>query len=189
MTILILGLILFLGVHLVPTRPDLRKSLIGRFGYNGYRGAFSFLSLVGLALVVWGFSLAPVVPVWTPPLWTRHLALVLMIPAFVLVVAAYVPGRIKARLRHPFLVGVKTWAVAHLLANGELAAMVLFGTFLAYAVYDRISLKHRPATALVKEPPAGPGRNDAIALAGGLVAYALFLVWLHPLLIGVSVLP
>jgi uncharacterized membrane protein len=114
---------------------------------------------------------------------------VLMLPAFIFLVAAYVPGRIKARLKHPFLVAIKTWALAHLIANGDLASIILFGSFLAYAVYDRITLKRRQATGLVTVAASGPPRNDLIAVVLGAVLYGVFLVWLHKLLIGIAPWP
>jgi uncharacterized membrane protein len=111
-------------------------------------------------------------------------AIVLMLPAFIFLVAAYVPGKIKAKLKHPFLVAVKTWALAHLIANGDLASLILFGSFLAYAVYDRITLKSRqPAHGVGIEGPETP-RNDVIAVVLGTALYVVFLIWLHPLLIG-----
>jgi uncharacterized membrane protein len=116
-------------------------------------------------------------------------AVVLMLPAFVFLVAAYVPGRIKATVKHPFLVAIKIWALAHLIANGDLASIILFGSFLAYAVFDRITLKRRQPTSLIGLAGAGPPRNDLIAVALGTVLYAVFLVWLHPLLIGTAPLP
>ena len=112
-----------------------------------------------------------------------------MLPAFIFLVAAYVPGQIKTRLKHPFLVAIKTWALAHLIANGDLASIVLFGSFLAYSVYDRITLKRRQPTSLIRVPGTGGPRNDLIAVVLGLVVYLLFLVWLHPLLIGTAPLP
>src|SRR6478672_12651328 len=189
MTLLILGIIVFLGVHLLPTLPDLRIRLLGRLGENGYRALFSTLSMLGFVLIVWGFAKAPVIQVWSPPDWTRYVAMVLMVPVFILLIAAYVPGEIKAKVKHPFLVAIKTWALAHLIANGDLASIILFGSFLAYAVYDRISLKHRTATRLIPVPATGPPFNDIVAVVGGLVLYVVFLVWLHPLLIGTSPLP
>jgi uncharacterized membrane protein len=149
MTLLIIGIIVFLGVHLLPTVADLRAQLVSSLGEAGYKIAFSLLSLASLALLIYGFATAPVVQLWSPPAWIRWVAIVLMLPAFIFLVAAYVPGRIRARLKHPFLVAVKTWALAHLLANGDLASMILFGSFLAYAVYDRITLKHRRPTGMV----------------------------------------
>ena len=109
-----------------------------------------------------------------------------MLPAFIFLVAAYVPGQIKAKLKHPFLVAIKTWALAHLIANGDLASIILFGSFLAYAVYDRIALKRRQPTGLFGVPATGGPRNDVIAIVLGVVLYVLFLVWLHPLLIGTA---
>ena len=189
MTLLIIGIIVFLGVHLLPTVADLRTQLVSSLGEAGYKGAFSLLSLASLALLIYGFATAPVVQIWSPPEWTRWLAIVLMLPAFVFLVAAYVPGRIRERLKHPFLVAIKTWALAHLLANGDLASMILFGSFLAYAVYDRITLKHRrPSSVVGIEGPERP-QNDVIAIVLGTVLYAVFLLWLHPLLVGAPVLP
>jgi uncharacterized membrane protein len=189
MTLLIVGIIVFLGIHTLPTIPGLRDRLISRFGENGYKAFFSLLSIAGFVLLVWGFARAPVIQVWTPPDWTRWVAIVLMLPAFIFLVAAYVPGEIKAKLKHPFLVAIKTWALAHLTANGDLASIVLFGSFLAYAVYDRITLKRRQPTGLIGVPGTGGPRNDVIAIVLGVVLYVLFLVWLHPLLIGTAPLP
>jgi uncharacterized membrane protein len=189
MTLLIVGIVVILGLHLLPTLSDVRARAVGRLGENGYKALFSLLSIAGFVLLVYGFATAPVVQVWSPPAWTRWVAIVLMLPAFVLLVAAYVPGRIKARLKHPFLVAIKTWALAHLIANGDLASIVLFGSFLAYAVYDRITLKRRAATGLVTVPASGPPRNDVIAVVLGTVLYVVFLVWLHPLLIGTAPWP
>ena len=189
MTLLIIGIVVFLGIHTLPTIPGLRDRLISRFGENGYKAFFSLLSIGGFVLLVWGFAHAPVIQVWTPPDWTRWVAIVLMLPAFIFLVAAYVPGEIKAKLKHPFLVAIKTWALAHLLANGDLASVILFGSFLAYAVYDRITLKHRRPSSIVGiEGPERP-QNDVIAVVLGTVLYAVFLVWLHRLLIGTAVLP
>ena len=189
MTLLIIGIILFLGVHLLPALSDSRRSLIDQMGEEGYRALFSVLSLIGFVLIVWGFANAPVIQVWSPPNWTRYVAMVMMVPVFILLIAAYVPGQIKAKVKHPFLVAIKTWALAHLIANGDLASIVLFGSFLAYAVFDRIALKHRPAAGHMALAETGPVRNDVIAVVGGLILYVVFLVWLHPLLIGTSPLP
>jgi uncharacterized membrane protein len=189
MTLLIIGIIVFLGVHLLPTITDLRARLVASVGEAGYKGAFSLLSLASLILLIYGYATAPLVQLWSPPQWTRWVAIVLMLPAFIFLVAAYVPGRIRERLKHPFLVAIKTWALAHLLANGDLASVILFGSFLAYAVYDRITLKHRRPSSIVGiEGPERP-QNDVIAVVLGTVLYAVFLVWLHPLLIGHAVLP
>jgi len=184
MALLIIGIVVFLGIHLLPTFGGLRERLIERLGANGYRAAFSVFSILGFVLLVYGFAKAPIIPIWTPPTWMRHVAMLLMLPAFIFLVASYVPGRIKAVVKHPMLAAIKTWALAHLLANGNLAGIILFGSFLAYAVYDRIALKHRQPTELIETPGPGSPRNDIIAVILGLVFYAVFLIWLHPLLIG-----
>jgi uncharacterized membrane protein len=189
MTLLITGIIAFLGLHLVPTLPGLRERLVARLGEGGYKGLFALLSIAAFILLVYGFAKAPVIQVWSPPSWTRWVAIVLMLPAFIFLVAAYVPGQIKAKLKHPFLVAIKTWALAHLIANGDLASIILFASILAYAAYDRITLKRREATGLVTVPETGPPSNDVIAVVLGVVLYLAFLFWLHPLLIGTSPLP
>jgi uncharacterized membrane protein len=189
MTLLIIGIVVFLGLHLLPTVPGLRERLIGNLGETGYKVAFSLLSVAAFVLLVYGFAKAPVVQIWSPPEWTRWVAIVLMLPAFIFLVAAYVPGQIKAKLKHPFLVAIKTWALAHLIANGDLASIILFGSFLAYAVFDRITLKRRKPTSLIGIPGEGGPRNDVIAVILGVALYVAFLVWLHPLLIGTAPLP
>ena len=186
MTLLIIGIIIFFGFHLLPTATDLRGRLVGQLGEKGYKGLFSLLSLLSLALLIYGFAKAPLVQIWSPPDWMRWIAIVLMLPAFIFLVAAYLPGRIKARVKHPFLVAIKTWALAHLIANGDLASMILFGSFLAYAVYDRTTLRgRRPASVVGIEGPEKP-QNDVIAILAGAALYAIFLIWLHPLLIGTA---
>ena len=186
MTLLIIGIVVFLGLHLLPTASGLRETVAGRFGETGYKALFSLLSIAGFVLLVYGFAKAPLVQIWSPPSWTRWVAIVLILPAFIFLVAAYIPGRIKAKLRHPFLVAIKTWALAHLIANGDLASILLFGSFLAYAAYDRITLKRREPRGLVTVAATGSPRNDIMAVALGTLLYAVFLVWLHPLLIGTA---
>lgn len=195
MILLVLGLALFLGAHAFTMAREPRAALIRRLGEGPYKGAYSLVSLLGIVLVAYGFGQYRAegwIDVWYPPVWTRHLALLLVWAAFVCFVAAYVPGRIKAALKHPMLAGVKFWALAHLLANGDLGSILLFGSILAWAVMARIAVKRRrdevrdhagPAT-----PPAG-WRNDAAAVALGTAFWFLFARWLHPLLIGVSVWP
>ena len=189
MAFLIIGIVVFLGIHLVPTLPQFRDGLIRRFGENGYKIVFSLLSTAGFVLLVWGFHRAPVVQIWSPPDWTRFVAMALTLPAFILIVASYVPGQIKAKLRHPFLAGIKFWALGHLVANGDLASIILFTSFLAYAVYDRIAAKRREERGLVTVTETGPARNDVISVVVGTVLYVIFLIWLHPLLIGTTPLP
>jgi uncharacterized membrane protein len=192
MPLLITGLVLFIGMHVVTMMRDARASLIARFGEGGYKGLYSLVSFAGLAAIVWGYAqyrAGGYIAVWEPPRWTRHLAWTLMLPVFPLLIAAYAPGRIKATLKHPMLVAVKLWALAHLLANGDLGSMLLFGSVLAWAVADRISVKRRAeqsAVAAAQAPDAATAtRNDLIAVAGGLAAYAAILLWLHPVLFGV----
>jgi uncharacterized membrane protein len=187
MTWLLLGVVLFLGVHSVSiVAPGWRDAQFAQRGEAAWKGLYSLASAAGFALIVYGYGVARQTPVviYTPPAGLRHLALLLMLPVFPLLFAAYLPGRIKSAAKHPMLLATKFWALAHLLANGTLADVLLFGGFLAWAVADRISVKRRP----VRGVPAGQARpmNDLLALAGGLLVYALFVVWLHAWLIGVS---
>jgi uncharacterized membrane protein len=188
MTILILGLALFLGAHLFTTLRPARAAVLGRLGEGPYKGLFSLVSAAGLVLIVWGFGryrAGGYVTVWDPPLALRHLALLLNWLAFVALAAAYSPlGRIKATLRHPMLAGVKAWALAHLLVNGDLGSILLFGGLLAFAVYDRIAVKRRGDPGA---PSSGVTSGDAIAIVAGTVAFAA-MFWLHPMLIGVPTL-
>lgn len=187
MTTLILGLVLFLGVHSVAiAAPGWRSAVIARRGEGLWKGLYSVVALAGFVLIVVGYGLARQQPVvlYTPPTALRHVALLLMVPVFPLLFAAHLPGRIKQAAKHPMLLATKLWALAHLLANGTAADVLLFGGFLAWAVADRISVKHRAAPA--KPAGAPSARNDAIALVGGLAVYVLFLLWAHAWLIGVS---
>lgn len=182
------GLALFFGGH-VYSLARCRKpgrDLRVKMGNAAYRGAYSLVALAGLALLTWGYVLyrgeAPVI--WFPPAWTRHVALALMLPALILLVAAYAPaGWIAAKARHPMLASVKVWATAHLIANGDLASIILFGSFLAYAVAGRIVAKRRGDTG--RAGRAGVG--DAIAVIAGASVYAAIAFWLHPILFGVAV--
>ena len=190
MLVMVIGLVVFLGIHSVPTNTDLRNGLVARFGDTGYKAVFSIISLIGLVLIIVGFAKLQLHPgknpqLWVPPLWTRHVALALMLPAMIALVAAYVPSRIHTVLKHPMLVAVKIWALAHLLANGDLGALILFGSFLAYAVYDRISVKRRGALGPLGAK-TGTWINDVIVLVLGTALYLAFLLWAHRLLIGVS---
>jgi uncharacterized membrane protein len=189
MLVLIIGLVVFLASHSVRVfAPDWRASMIARLGEGPWKGLYSLVSLVGLILIIWGFALArqhPVV-IWEPPLWTRHVAILLNLIAFILLAAYMVPpGRIKARLRHPMLLAVKTWAVAHLLANGTLADIVLFGAILVWAVAD-FAASRRDDRARGTVYIAGPVRNDFIAAAVGIVLWAAIVWRLHEWVIGVS---
>jgi len=191
MTVLILGLLVFIGVHLVPTSQSARQSLAGKLGEDQYKIAFSVASFIGFALIVWGFGLArhsgANVQIWTPPTWTKHIAFALMWPAFVLLVSAYVPSHIRDKAKHPMLAAIKVWALAHLIANGDLAGVLLFAAFLAWAVYDRISVKKRAALGPLGTRHGGLAQ-DAIVVAVGTLAYLAMLVWGHPWLIGVRLI-
>jgi uncharacterized membrane protein len=185
--IMILGLALFLGVHLVTTMRERRADLVARFGENGYKIIYSLISAVGIALIVYGFARYRAhewIELWSPPTWTKHLAALLVLFAMIMLVAAYARGHIYMTLKHPMLAGVKLWAVAHLLANGDLGSVILFGAVLAWAVIDRISLKRRsdPGAPPI---PVGGMRNDVIAVFGGIALYAVLGWWFHPYVIGV----
>lgn len=187
MSLLILGLIVFFAVHSIAiVSPAGRDRLAQRLGEGPYKGLFSLVSLGGLVLVIYGYGLARMDPVliYTPPMWLRHLAMLLLVPVFPLLLATYLPGRIRTAVRHPMLIAVKLWALAHLLANGTLADVLLFGSFLGWAVADRISLKSRPTRTHPTLP--GSALNDAIAIIGGLALYVVFVLWLHRWLIGVA---
>lgn len=186
---MIAGLALFLGVHLVTTQRDLRARLIANYGESVYKIAYTAISFAGLALIVWGFAnyrATGWIDVWSPPRVMKHIALALMLPAVIMLVSAYIRGRIYTTLKHPMLAAVKLWAVAHLLANGDLGSIILFGSFLAWAVFDRISLKRRGDTGGPPIPVGGVG-NDVIAVAVGIVAYLALGYAFHPVVIGVSV--
>ena len=187
---LIAGLVIFLGVHSIRiVAPAWRDQMIERIGKTPWKLVYSLAAVFGFVLIVGGYAAARLEPVvlYHPPFWLRHVAMLLMLPVFPLLVAAYLPGRIKLAVKHPMLTATKAWALSHLLVNGMLADVLLFGSFLAWAVIDRISEGRRPQPA----PPAGPPpiRNDVIAVVLGLVLYAAFAFWAHPRWIGVPVMP
>jgi uncharacterized membrane protein len=188
LAVLIAGLVIFLGAHVFVTRRDARARLIARWGEGAYKGLFSLVSLVGLVLIIVGFGLyrrTGWIEVWTPPVWGRHVALPLVWLAFSAIVAAYVPGEIARRLKHPMLAGVILWALAHLLANGDLGSMIMFGAVLAWAIFDRISVKYRQDAGA--RPPGGGLRNDVLAVLIGTILFGAFGYVFHPLWIGVPV--
>ena len=188
MGMLIVGLVIFLGVHSVRVfADDWRTRTRANLGEKAYKGLYSVVSLIGFVLIVYGFGAARLQPtvLWASPIWTRHLAALLTIPAFVLLVAAYVPGnQIKARLHHPMILGVKTWALAHLLANNTLAELLLFGGFLAWSVLAFIAARKRDRAGNVSYPP-GRLAPTLITVAIGLLAWAGFAFWAHAAWIGV----
>lgn len=188
MIVLVLGLVIFLGIHSVRiVADDWRGAMLARVGEGTWKGLVSLVSAVGLVLLIWGYGLTRTAPVelWSPPVWTRHAASLLTLVAFVLLAAAYVPGtRIKAAVGHPMVVGTKVWAFSHLLANGRLADVVLFGAFLAWAIALYAASRRRDRRLGVRYV-AGPASRDAIAVAVGVAAWVAFAFWLHAWLIGV----
>jgi uncharacterized membrane protein len=188
MTYLIIGLVVFLGVHSTRIVADRwRAAQLQRLGENRWKGIYSLLSLAGFALIIWGFSLARQQPVvlWTAPVAMRHVAGLLTLIAFVLLTAAFVPrNAIKSRLRHPMVLAVKVWAFGHLLANGNLADLVLFGAFLAWAVASFTAARKRDRAAGTQYPAGTTGGTTIVVVVGAAV-WAAFAFWLHGALIGV----
>jgi uncharacterized membrane protein len=188
MAILIIGLAIFLGIHSVRIVAERwRRAQIARVGEHAWKLGYSVLSAVGLGLIVWGYGMARATPVvlWHPPIGMRHVAGLLTLIAFVLLAAAYVPrNHIKARFHHPMVLGVKAWAAGHLFANGTVADVLLFGSFLIWAVVSFIAARRRDRVAGVTYA-AGTARGTLLAVAGGAVAWAVFAFWLHGILIGV----
>jgi uncharacterized membrane protein len=196
LAVMILGLLLFFGVHTITIRRQWRAQLIGAWGEGGYKIGYALVSAVGLALIVWGFAdyrthgMIDVWEKWASPAvlkMLKHVTVGLMLPAVIMVVASYIRGRIYATLKHPMLTGIKLWAASHLLVNGDLGSIILFGSFLGWAVFDRISLKHRTDAGAPPIPVGGPA-NDLIAIAVGLVAYLALAFAFHPVVIGVPVI-
>ena len=188
MVYLIAGLLMFLGVHSVRIVADgWRTRTVARVGDGTYKGVYSVVSIVGLGLIIYGFGIARETPtlLWTVPVGMRHAASLLTLVAFVLLAAAYVPRNgIKAKLHHPMVLGVKSWALAHVLVNGNLAHLVLFGAFLAWAVVDFIAARRRDRAAGTQYP-AGTVSGTVVAVLVGLIAWAAFAFKLHGLLIGI----
>jgi uncharacterized membrane protein len=186
---MILGLVLFFAAHTLTTKREARAHAIAWLGEGTYKILYSLVSLAGLALIIWGFAhyrASGWIDVWYPPKALKHITVALMLPAVILVVASYIRGRIYATLKHPMLAGIKLWAAGHLLANGDLGSIILFGSFLGWAVYDRISLKHRDDAGGPPIPVSG-ATNDLIAVAVGVVAYLALAFAFHPVVIGVPV--
>ncbi|MBI1202748.1 MAG: NnrU family protein [Rhodopseudomonas sp.] len=188
LVVLIVGLVVFLGSHLFITRRDARAGAIAQLGLNGYRALFSVVSIIGLALIVWGYSEYRAhewIAVWTPPVFMRHITITLMLLASIVIVAAFIPSHIKTALKHPMLVAVKTWALAHLLVRGDLGSILLFGSFLAWGVFARIAAKRRGDN--------GPGvaprswRNDVTVVVFGVALFVALGLYFHPYVIGVKV--
>lgn len=188
MALLIVGLVIFLGVHSVRIfADDWRTAQVATVGPKVWKGSYALLSLIGFVLIVYGYGLARQAPIvlYSPPTWTRHLAALLTLAAFILITAAYVPQtRIKAKVGHPMVLGVKVWAIAHLLANGTLADVILFGSFLIWAIFNYTAARRRDRAAHVAYV-TGPISRDVKAVLIGAVTWAIFTFWLHEWLIGV----
>jgi uncharacterized membrane protein len=196
LTIMILGLVLFLGAHTLTTRRAARAALISSMGEGGYKFLYSVVSIAGIALIAYGFSqyrAAGYIDVWEGAVspgvlrGLKHITVALMLPAAILLVAAYLRGRIYTAVKHPMLTAVKLWAAGHLLANGDLGSIILFGAFLAWAVYDRISLKSRSDAGAPPIPVGGVG-NDILAVVVGAIVYVALVFAFHPVVIGVPVI-
>ena len=186
--ILIIGLVVLLGTHMFVTFRAARASVIDLVGMSGYRMLFSLAALLGLVLIIWGFGEYRAhewVQIWSPPAFMRHITVGLMLIAVILFTAAFVPSHIKTKARHPMLAGIKTWAFAHLLSNGDLGSMLLFGSFLAWGVYARIAAKRRGDLGATSAPAGWT--NDAIVVIIGIVVYLLLGYYFHPYAIGIPV--
>lgn len=188
LAVLILGLAVFLGSHLFTTRRSARADAIARLGINGYRALYSVVSIVGLGLIVWGYGAYRAhewIQIWSPPAFMRHITVGLMLLSVIFLVAVFIPSHIKAKLKYPMLVSVKTWALAHLLSNGDLGSILLFGSLLAWAVFARIDAKRRTDEVPVVAPKSW--RNDVGVVVFGAAAYVALGLYFHPHVIGVSV--
>ena len=190
LNILILGLAVFLATHVFVSFREARSSVIERVGMPVYRGLFAIVSLAGLALIIWGYAqyrAHDLVQLWTPPAFMRHVTIGLVLFAMIFVVAAFFPSHIKTRLKHPMLAGVKTWALAHLLSNGDLGSVLLFGTFLAWGVYARVAAKRRGDIGAAAKPAPDGWTNDIIVVVLGAAVFLALGFWFHPYVIGVPV--
>ena len=188
--ILIVGLAVFLATHVFVSFREARASVIERVGLSLYRTLFAIISLVGLALIVWGYAqyrAHDLIQLWSPPAFMRHITIGLVFFAAIFIVAAFFPSHIKTRLKHPMLAGVKAWALAHLLSNGDLGSVLLFGTFLAWGVYARIAAKRRGDIGAAATPAPDGWTGDVIVVALGTAIFLALGFWFHPYVIGVPV--
>jgi uncharacterized membrane protein len=188
--ILIVGLAVFLATHVFVSFREARASVIERVGLSLYRTLFAIVSLVGLALIIWGYAqyrAHDLIQLWSPPAFMRHITIGLVFFAAIFIVAAFFPSHIKTRLKHPMLAGVKAWALAHLLSNGDLGSVLLFGTFLAWGVYARIAAKRRGDIGAAATPAPDGWTSDVIVVALGTAIFLALGFWFHPYVIGVPV--
>ena len=186
--ILVLGLAVFFATHIFVTFRDARAAAMARLSLNGYRGVFALVSIVGLALIVWGYGqyhAHELIQVWSPPAFMRHITEGLMLFAVIFFTAAFIPSHVKAKLKHLMLAGVKTWALAHLLSNGDLGSILLFGSFLAWGVYARIAAKRRGDLGAISAPAGYI--NDILVVVLGIVIYLALGYAFHPMVIGAPV--
>ena len=185
MEILLLGTLIFFGVHLVPSFVKFREKLIIKLGEGKYKGLYSATALIGLILIIYGMAKAEYKPIWEPSGWSRTVVAITMLLAFYLFAAADMKSNIKRFIRHPMLLGVLLWSCVHLLANGDLASIILFGSFAVFSIVAMVSANVRGAF-LQKEKY--PFKKDVVSVIAGLVAYAVFVLVIHPYLIGVPVI-
>jgi uncharacterized membrane protein len=188
--ILILGLAVFLATHVFVSFREMRANVIERLGLPLYRSLFAIVSLAGLALIIWGYAqyrAHDLIQLWSPPAFMRHITTGLVLFAVIFVVAAFIPSHVRTRLKHPMLAGVKTWALAHLLSNGDLGSVLLFGTFLAWGVYARIAAKRRGDIGAAGKPAPDGWTNDIIVVILGIAVFLALGFWFHPYVIGVPV--
>jgi uncharacterized membrane protein len=190
MLLLVAGIVLFLGIHLIRVvAPGFRQSMIDRLGQNAWRGLYSLASIATLVLLIYGFGAArqKTTVLYAPPLWMAHITLILMLIALICLAASLLPaGNIAVRTKHPMVLSVKIWAFAHLLANGDIASVLLFGAFLAWGVVLRIALKRRERAGELTLRPFVSGKYDIQAIVIGSIAWALIIWKLHEWIIGVS---
>jgi uncharacterized membrane protein len=190
---LIVGLVLFLGIHAFTMNRSERARLIRRMGETRYRLTYSLLSLTGLVLIIYGYGVyrsSGEVPIWFPPFWTRHVTFSLMLIAFILLASSYTPSHIRFFVKDPMITAIILWSAGHLLVRGDVGSMLMFGGFLAWGALARISMARRMASDVQGPPPVATPRwqADIVAVVIGCILYAAFLFWLHPLLIGVPLL-
>ena len=186
--ILILGLVVMLGAHVFVTFRAARANLMARLGQNGYRALFSIIAIIGLALIIWGYGeyrAHEMVQVWSPPAFMRHITVGLMLIAVIVFTAYFIPSHIKMWMKHPMFAGIKLWAFAHLLSNGDLGSIILFGSFLAWGVYARIAAKRRGDLGAVTAPAGWT--NDVIVVVLGIAIYFLLGYYFHPYAINAPV--
>lgn len=185
-----IGIVLFFGIHSIAiVAPGWRNDMVRRMGAVPWKAVYGLVSIVGIVLLIKGYGDLrwTSTVLYTPPGWLRHVGMLLLVPVFPLLLATYLPGRISSGVRHPMLLAVKVWALAHLLMNGRAVDLVLFGAFLAWAVADRIAVKRRSSRPASAPTLPATAFNDAVAVVGGLAIYVAFVLWLHTWLIGVPV--